>query len=188
MKVRQKRSLILCGVLLFPALMILVFNYQGLFAAEGESVAGQPARVPTENQPATGAGNLSPSPTVVHQPDQAFLLPKKIISPLTRQAQNGKVLYEYYCALCHGQTGNADGFNAYALRTMGMPPAKHSDPSYMRTLSDAHIGQVIRGGGTVKGRSSLMPPWGGVLSDKEIYDLISFLRTLAQPGSGKVQP
>ncbi|MEE8398928.1 MAG: cytochrome c [Desulfobacterales bacterium] len=169
--VSRKRILILGGVFLFSALMMLVSNHQVLSAVEDEE------------QLATGPGDLSPAPADEHPPAKALLLPRKRVSPLTREARKGKALYEYYCALCHGLSGDADGFNAYGLRTLGTPPAKHSDPSYMLTLSDTYIGDVIRVGGRENGRSPLMPPWGGVLNDDEITDLISFLRTLAQPGS-----
>jgi mono/diheme cytochrome c family protein len=105
-----------------------------------------------------------------------FVLPQKHDSSLSREAKRGRALYEYYCALCHGKRGDADGFNATNLRT---PPARHTDPILMGTLSDAQIQRIIKEGGGALGRSPQMPPWGGVLKSQEIADLAVFIRTLA---------
>ena len=104
--------------------------------------------------------------------------PLKRESGLSREAERGKLLYAYYCALCHGKEGNADGFNAYNLKT---PPARHTDPVLMGTLSDTQIRRLIKEGGVALGRSPLMPPWGGVLSEREIAEVAAFVRALALP-------
>ncbi len=113
---------------------------------------------------------------------QAFALPQKHTTSLNRVERRGQVLYAYYCALCHGESGNADGFNAYNMST---PPAKHSDAKVMATLSDTQIKKIIREGGPSLGRSHQMPPWGGVLTNQEITDLTAFIRTLSVADSGK---
>jgi mono/diheme cytochrome c family protein len=107
-----------------------------------------------------------------------FALPQKHDSGLSREAKRGRTLYEYYCALCHGKQGDADGFNATNLKT---PPTRHMDPILMGTLSDAQIQRIIKEGGGALGRSPQMPPWGGVLKSQEIADLAAFIRTLAVP-------
>ncbi len=113
---------------------------------------------------------------------QTFVLPQKHTTSLTREEQRGQLSYVYYCALCHGNTGNADGFNSYNL---SIPAAKHSDATVMATLSDSQIQQIIRDGGPSLGRSPLMPPWGGILKDKELSDITAFIRTLALPQESK---
>jgi mono/diheme cytochrome c family protein len=112
------------------------------------------------------------------QEQTGFVLPEKHETRLTRKEQRGKVLYEYYCALCHGNSGEADGFNSF---TLSKAPKKHSDASFMATISDAYIRQIIKEGGASQELSPLMPPWSKVLSDKDISDLVLFIRTLAQP-------
>jgi mono/diheme cytochrome c family protein len=107
-----------------------------------------------------------------------FALPQKHDSGLSREAKRGRALYEYYCALCHGKQGDADGFNATNLKT---PPARHTDPILMGTLSDAQVQRIIKEGGGALGRSPQMPPWGGVLNDLEIARVTAFIRTLAVP-------
>jgi mono/diheme cytochrome c family protein len=124
----------------------------------------------------TGAGSAKPDNTA--SPAKTFALPRQHDSGLSREARLGRGLYEYYCAFCHGKKGDADGFNAYNLRT---PPTRHSDPILMGTLSDTQIQRIIKEGGGALGRSPQMPPWGGVLSDREIVDVTAFIRTLAVP-------
>ena len=106
-----------------------------------------------------------------------FVLPQKPETQLTRSERHGKNIYEYYCSLCHGKTGNADGFNSFNLNP---PPAKLADTNRMAARTDFQIQKIIREGGTTLNLSPLMPPWGGVLTDKEIIDLTAFVRTLAR--------
>ena len=107
-----------------------------------------------------------------------FVLPQKHDAALSREAKLGRNSYGYYCAICHGTGGNADGFNSTNLRT---PPTRHTDSILMGTLSDAQIHRMIREGGGALGRSPQMPPWGGVLNDREIANVTAFIRTLAIP-------
>lgn len=107
-----------------------------------------------------------------------FLLPRKNETGLSREAKRGRILYEYYCAVCHGKQGNSDGFNAYNLKT---PPTRHTDPILMGTMSDTQIRRMIKEGGKAMGRSPQMPPWGLVLNDREITEVAAYIRTLAVP-------
>jgi mono/diheme cytochrome c family protein len=129
----------------------------------------------------TGAGwgeTKPPGADNAAMPGREFALPQKHDSLLGRNEKRGRALYEYYCALCHGRKGDADGFNATNLKT---PPMRHTDPILMGTLSDAQVQRVIKEGGQAVGRSAQMPPWGGVLKGQEIADLTAFIRTLAMP-------
>jgi mono/diheme cytochrome c family protein len=60
-------------------------------------------------------------------------------------------------------------------------PARHTDGSYMNALSDEHLFRVIKEGGAAVGKSPLMAPWGGTLSDAQVHDLVAFTRSLADP-------
>jgi mono/diheme cytochrome c family protein len=123
----------------------------------------------------TGQISQTSPQSEVKQP--GFVLPPKHQSQLTPAQERGRALYEYYCYLCHGKTGNADGFNSYTLPT---PPAKFADAAFMATISDKQIKAVIKGGGPALGLSPDMPIWGGVLTDKQIDDVVAFIRTLAK--------
>jgi mono/diheme cytochrome c family protein len=123
----------------------------------------------------TGQTSQSSSQDGAKPPE--FVLPQKHESRLTPAEQRGQALYEYYCYLCHGKTGKADDFNSYSLTT---PPAKFADAAFMATLSDAQIKTVIKGGGPALGLPPQMPTWGGVLTDKQVDDVLSFIRTLSK--------
>ena len=90
----------------------------------------------------------------------------------------GKTVYGTFCASCHGATGNGDGPVSAGLNPQ---PVKHSDGNYMNALDDAHLVKVIKLGGPAVGKSPMMAPWGGTLSDAQIADVIAFMRTLANP-------
>jgi hypothetical protein len=51
----------------------------------------------------------------------------------------------------------------------------------MNPLTDEHLFKTIKLGGQAVGKSPLMAPWGGSLSDAQIIDVIAFVRTLANP-------
>ena len=123
-----------------------------------------------------------PSPIAQTQKEKPkFLLPQKE-SQLTFAEKKGRALYDYYCVLCHGATGNGDGFNSYTLTT---PPAKLVDPNLMGKLSDAQIMTVVKKGGAALGLSSQMPSWGGLFKNQDITALIAYIRTLSKPGGEK---
>ncbi len=96
----------------------------------------------------------------------------------TPDAAQGKQLYATYCASCHGPTGKGDGPVAAGLDPK---PAKHTDGEYMNALSNEHLFKVVKEGGPAVGKSPLMAPWGGTLSDAQIWDVVAFLRSLAEP-------
>jgi cytochrome c oxidase cbb3-type subunit III len=107
-----------------------------------------------------------------------FLLPETHTS-LTFVEQKGKALFDYYCAICHGATGNGDGFNSFNLTT---PTAKLADPSLMAKLSDAQMIAVIKKGGAALNLSIQMPSWGDLFKPSEITTLIAYLHTLSKTG------
>ena len=90
----------------------------------------------------------------------------------------GAALYAANCVTCHGAHGDGDGPASAALVPK---PAKHHDGSYMNALSNEHIFKVIKEGGAAAGKSPMMAPWGGMLSDAQIWDLVAFLRSIAEP-------
>ena len=92
------------------------------------------------------------------------------------------------CATCHGEDGCTAGPGAAGLDPQ---PAKHCDGNYMNELSDEHLFKVIKEGGASVGKSPLMAPWGGTLTDDQIRDVIAFVRSIAKPpypGSSDAQP
>ena len=97
------------------------------------------------------------------------------------QAQNqaeGKKLYTTYCVSCHGEQGKGDGTAAAALP---VKPADHTNGAVMNQLSDKFLVDVISKGGGAVGKSTFMPSWGGALNDKQIRDIVAYIRTIATP-------
>jgi mono/diheme cytochrome c family protein len=97
----------------------------------------------------------------------------------------GKVHYQALCASCHGASGAGDGPAGLALDPR---PASHADGGYMNALSNEHLFKVIKEGGAAVGKSPLMAPWGGALSDAQIRDVVAYVRSLAEPPYTGPQP
>lgn len=80
----------------------------------------------------------------------------------------GGLVFQNYCALCHGREGKGDGRAARL----------HNPPPFNLTQSVApreYTAQVIRRGGEAMGRGRGMPPWGEQLTDEQISDVLNFL-------------
>jgi mono/diheme cytochrome c family protein len=93
------------------------------------------------------------------------------------QAEGGALLYEKYCAQCHGIKGDGDGFNASYLPD---PPTRHSDAGHMSTRPDDTLYDGIAVGGYVLDKSHLMPAWGARLSSSELRGLVAHMRQLCR--------
>lgn len=74
---------------------------------------------------------------------------------------NGQKIYAMHCAACHGRTG---------VPVMPNAPAFARGERLMQP--DVMLLASIRAG------RSAMPGFAGLLSDREILDVVSFLRTL----------
>ncbi len=97
-------------------------------------------------------------------------------------ADTAKDNYNAYCVQCHGLQGNGMGLN---VRDMAVQPRDHTDVKAMSGRSDEELFKVIKEGGLAISKSVLMPAWRDVLSDKEINDLVGFLRDLCKCRYGK---
>jgi mono/diheme cytochrome c family protein len=97
---------------------------------------------------------------------------------LNYEQSNGQKLFEHYCAVCHGASGEADGFNSFNLNPK---PRDLSDRGAMQRFSDQQLFLAIVQGGAERGKSNLMPPWGHTLNDCQIRYLVAYLRTLGEP-------
>lgn len=83
--------------------------------------------------------------------------------------------YAQFCANCHGAQGNGDGPAGLA---MNPKPRVLTDPEWQAKVDDARIANVLKNGGAAVGLSSMMAPWGSVLSDDEITEMVAFIRSL----------
>lgn len=94
---------------------------------------------------------------------------------LTYEERQGKLLFDKYCAICHGAEGKGDGFNAFNLDPK---PKDLSEKHYMEAFTDAMLFQTISQGGKGTNKSVLMPGWGGTLNRQDISYLIAYVRSL----------
>ena len=147
-----------------PALASLAFAWMLACGSADEAPAppsqSEPTRPPPQPEP--------PAPPSPSAPDP---------SASGGDAGKGEALYATYCGSCHGLRGDGDGPVGASLDPQ---PAKHSDAAYMDGLSDEHLFTVIKRGGPAVGKSPLMAPWGGTLSDDQIRDVVAFTRSLSQ--------
>lgn len=82
-------------------------------------------------------------------------------------------LYNTYCTQCHGLERNGKGVNTVGL---SVQPRDHSDKVSMSSIPLDEMTKAIKEGGASVNKSALMPPWGSVLTDEQIADLVSYLR------------
>ena len=117
--------------------------------------------------PAPAPPQVAPAPAPSGSADTASAPP---------DAARGKLQFENYCVSCHGARGEGDGPVGV---TLDPRPARLGDKAYMSAKTDDYLFQVIKNGGASVGRSPLMAPWGGSLSDAQIRDVIAYIRSLA---------
>ena len=144
---------------------------------------------------ACGDSSSSESPTAATKPEPQGEKPIVVAQATTPMAHHegggdkkyacidgdtaaGAAQYKIFCESCHGPGGNGDGPAAAALNPQ---PAKHNDGAYMNTLTNEHLTKVIAEGGAAVGKSPLMAPWGGVLNEQQVKDVVAYVRSLADP-------
>ncbi|MFN8671590.1 MAG: cytochrome c [Candidatus Sericytochromatia bacterium] len=84
-------------------------------------------------------------------------------------AKAGKKVYDQNCTSCHGAKGKGDGAAAAALNPK---PNNFSLGKFKYGSGDADLAKTIKNG---KGP---MPPWGAVLSGKDVDNVIAYIRSL----------
>jgi mono/diheme cytochrome c family protein len=98
---------------------------------------------------------------------QERAVPKQDII-LGSDARNGKSLFEEHCVLCHGPRGKGDGFGI-----AGSNVADLSSPETQRKLN-VDLLKTVHDGRPGK----VMPSWKSQLSDKQVHDVLAYVRTL----------
>ena len=93
-------------------------------------------------------------------------------------SKRGGRIYGQYCTPCHGQQGNGRGPRA-RNEALQPPPRDHTNGFYMNMQTDIRLFKVIKLGGKANNLSHIMPQWKHILSDKQIFDIVAYLRTLA---------
>lgn len=88
-----------------------------------------------------------------------------------RTVERGKKLYHEHCVQCHGETGVGDGKMALKL---GYKPANLALEGLNQQADGAIFWKISKG-------KEPMPAWEKQLSQRERWDLVSYIRTLLRP-------
>jgi mono/diheme cytochrome c family protein len=94
------------------------------------------------------------------------------VEPGPASIENGKHLFQIYCALCHGPDAKGGG----PVASKFVPPPDLTLDLF-RQRPDGFLYGTIRDGG------ALMPGQGDALSPRERWDIVNYLRTLQQKSS-----
>lgn len=89
----------------------------------------------------------------------------------------GKQWYYVYCIGCHGWTLRGDGPNAVYLDPY--PRDLTAGAAYMNKKTNVELFTIIKGGGAAVDLSDVMPAWGNLLQDQDIWNLIAWIRANA---------
>jgi mono/diheme cytochrome c family protein len=82
--------------------------------------------------------------------------------------RNGKSLFEQHCVLCHGPRGKGDGLEIAGAEVADLSSAatqRRLNVDLIKTIHDGRPGKV-------------MPSWKLRLSDKQVHDVLAYIRTL----------
>lgn len=134
---------------------LLILSALGL----GFSGSGQESQTPKAETRAPGAI----SPEAARQ-----------VNPVKSTAESiakGKKWYGYDCAMCHGKQGDGKGEVVAAMKL------KMSDLTSIATLKNVTDGELFY---IIKYGRGLMPPEGERLKATELWNLVNYVRSIAQ--------
>lgn len=92
----------------------------------------------------------------------------------------GRRLFDAHCAECHGTLEEG----RLAKAATFVPPPPDFTRSHYHRLDPAYLFWRIRLGKTVEpylSRGSVMPAWGPYFSDRQIWQLVAYLRQRSSP-------
>jgi len=114
----------------------------------------------------------SPVPvTAAREPNPVKATPESIAQ--------GKKIYSYDCASCHGVTGDGKTDVAKELKVTDL-----TDPALLKDRTDGELFYIIKNG------HDDMPPEGGRAKPEKLWDLVNYVRSLAkkQPPADQKPP
>lgn len=139
----------------------LIFAGMLIFTACGGAASGNP--------PGDQAGTQTTRP---EPPEEYANLENSYAGDEAAEAE-GESLFQADCSSCHGPSGRGDGPAAG-----GLDPKPQNLAANQSQLSDGYLFWRISEGGLIDPFYSVMPAWRGILNEEQIWQIITFLRTL----------
>ena len=102
------------------------------------------------------------------------------VASAASDAAAGKESYVLFCTRCHGKSGQGNGPAGALLATK---PRDFTNYDRMQAINDQELVAVIREGGPALRLSKDMPPWGNILQEQEIADLVAYIRSFYMPSA-----
>jgi mono/diheme cytochrome c family protein len=104
---------------------------------------------------------------------------KDVKNPMTDNPANvesGKVAFSHYCAACHGLDGQNTGV-PFADRMA--PPVPPLNAPQVQSYTDGQLHWILENGVSPSG----MPASKGILTDRELWSIVIYVRHLPHAGS-----
>lgn len=104
---------------------------------------------------------------------------KKDVNPIHSTAEmveQGKKMFSSYCVVCHGRDGQNTGVPFAASMSPAIPPLSSNT---VQSYDDGQLKWIIENGI----RPSGMPASKGILSDRDMWTIVVYLRHLPPAGS-----
>ncbi len=99
-----------------------------------------------------------------------------VVAAHAQDAKAGKAVYgANKCANCHGEQGAGDGAAGQKLKDK--PSNWTAGGGGLKGMDDQQLSDAIKKGGAAVGKSKLMPAYGK-LSDKDLSDLVAYVKSL----------
>jgi mono/diheme cytochrome c family protein len=127
-------------------------------------------------------------PVTGAEPQMSLQMADRLANPRTRTSESinqGRLMYETYCLVCHGQTGRGDGPISSAAGGPFIGVRSLVNDTIARRTDGYIYGVLVSG--QVMGRG-LMPVYGDKVRGTDRWDLVNFVRTLqaeAKTAAGK---
>ena len=113
---------------------------------------------------------------------------KNPIEPTSKSIESGKIVYDRYCAKCHGVAGKGDGEEAAKVVQSGHPkPSDLTDNKWDHGSTEGEIFVNVRDG---VGATGIMKGLNGQpgASATDMWNIVNYLRSLSTARAPHPQP